>query len=204
MAERIEEVKRQGVAVDVDALAATGFESISEADRYRLKTQGICAQRQVGVFMIRVRLPGGRATPGQLRRVAELAAGHGHGSLHVTTRSGLELHHVRIEKVPAVLAGLAEVGLTTKGACGDTLRNVVCCAHAGTYAGEVLPPLPFAQLLHDRIVAISDATNLSRKMNVALSSRTSRATSPSAAAISAPFRASSCTAAIGRAHCSTF
>ncbi len=162
---RIEDVKAAGIAVDVNRLALDGFAAISEEDRYRLKTQGVCAQRQVGVFMLRIRIPGGKATPAQLRRAADLADAYGHASLHVTTRSGLELHHVAIESVPAVWAGLTEVGLTTKGACGDTIRNVIACAHAGTYAGEVLPIEPFVRLLHERIVAISDATNISRKMN---------------------------------------
>ncbi len=165
---RIEDVKATGIAVDIDRLAHDGFASISEEDRYRLKTQGICAQRQVGVFMLRIRVPGGKATPAQLRAVADLAERHGHGSLHVTTRGGLEIHHVRIDDVPAVFAKLAEIGLTTKGTCGDTIRNVIACAHAGTYAGEVLPVAPFVRLLHEHIVAISDATNISRKMNPAI------------------------------------
>jgi sulfite reductase beta subunit-like hemoprotein len=165
---RIEDVKAAGIAVDVNLLARNGFESISDEDRYRLKTQGVCAQRQVGVFMLRIRVPGGKAQPEQLRRVADLADAFGHGSVHVTTRGGLEIHHVRINDVPALWAGLREVGLTTKGTCGDTIRNVIACAHAGTYAGEILPPEPFVQLLHDRIVEISDATNISRKMNVAM------------------------------------
>ncbi len=165
---RIEDVKAAGIAVDVDLLARTGFESISDEDRYRLKTQGVCAQRQVGVFMLRIRVPGGKATPAQLRRVADLADRFGGASLHITTRAGLEIHHVAIANVPAIWAGLAEVGLTTKGTCGDTIRNVIACAHAGTYAGEVLPLDPFVRSLHERIVAISDATNISRKINVAL------------------------------------
>jgi sulfite reductase beta subunit-like hemoprotein len=164
---RIEDVKAAGIGVDIDRLAADGFASISEEDRYRLKTQGVCAQRHVGVFMIRIRVPGGKATPAQLVRVADLAERYGHPSLHVTTRGGLEIHHVAIENVPALRAALAEVGLTTKGTCGDTVRNVIACAHAGTFAGEVLPPEPFVRRLHERIVEISDATNLSRKMNVA-------------------------------------
>ena len=65
---RIEDVKAAGVNVDIDRLAASGFESISDEDKYRLKTQGICSQRDVGVFMIRIRIPGGKATPDQLRR----------------------------------------------------------------------------------------------------------------------------------------
>lgn len=165
---RIEDVKREGVHVDVDLLAKTGFESISEADRYRLKTQGICTQRQVGVFMMRIRIPGGKCSAAQLRRVSALTKKYGHGTLHVTTRGGLEIHHVKIDDVPRVWAELSEVELTTKGTCGDTIRNVIGCSHAGSYAGEVLPIAPFIQLLHDRIVTISDATNISRKMNVAM------------------------------------
>jgi NAD(P)H-nitrite reductase large subunit len=165
---RIEDIKASGIAVDVDLLAKSGFEAISEEDRYRLKTQGVCAQRQVGVFMLRIRVPGGKATPAQFRRVADLADAFGHRSVHITTRGGLELHHVHIEDVPAVWAGLRDAGLTTKGTCGDTIRNVIACSHAGTYAGEVLPLAPFVQLLHERIVEISDATNISRKMNVAV------------------------------------
>ena len=57
---RIEDVKAAGVNVDIDRLAASGFESISDEDKYRLKTQGICSQRDVGVFMIRIRIPGVR------------------------------------------------------------------------------------------------------------------------------------------------
>jgi nitrite reductase (NADH) large subunit len=165
---RIEDVKAAGIVIDIDRLAESGWESISDDDRYRLKTQGVCAQRQVGVFMIRIRVPGGKATPAQLRCVADLAERYGHASVHVTTRAGLEIHHVRIDDVPALQAGLAAAGLTTKGTCGDTIRNVIACAHSGIFAGEVLVLEPFARLLHEHIVRISDATNISRKMNVAL------------------------------------
>ena len=168
MAVRVEDVKAAGIAVDIDALAATGFASISEEDRYRLKTQGVCTQRQIGAFMMRIRVPGGRASSRALRAVASLAERYGSPLVHLTTRGGFEIHHVRIENVPSVFTGLARVGLTTKGTCGDTIRNVIACAHAGVHAGEVLPLEPFARLLHERIVAISDATNISRKMNVAL------------------------------------
>jgi NAD(P)H-nitrite reductase large subunit len=168
VAVRIEDVKAAGVSVDIDRLAASGFESISDEDKYRLKTQGICSQRDVGVFMIRIRIPGGRARPDQLRRCADLAQQYAHPGLHITTRGGLEIHHVKIEDVPAIQAGLAGVGLTTKGTCGDTIRNVIACSHGGAYAGEILPLDRFVALLHEHIVRISDGTNLSRKMNVAI------------------------------------
>jgi sulfite reductase beta subunit-like hemoprotein len=165
---RIEDVKAAGIAVDIDQLAASGFESISDDDKYRLKTQGVCSQRQVGVFMLRIRVPGGKVTPTQLRRAADLSVQYAQPGLHVTTRGGLEIHHAPIESVPPIHAGLAEVGLGTKGTCGDTVRNVIACAHGGTYAGEVLPLDSIAQLLHEHIISISDVTNISRKMNPAL------------------------------------
>ncbi|GAC1299441.1 MAG: hypothetical protein NVSMB19_03630 [Vulcanimicrobiaceae bacterium] len=165
---RIEDVKAAGIAVDIDALAADGFASISEEDRYRLKTQGVCTQRQVGAFMLRVRVPGGALAPHALLRCADLADRYGQPILHVTSRGGLELHHISIGDVPAALKGLAEVGLTTKGTCGDTIRNVIACAHGESFADRVLPLDPFVRALHDRIVERSDATNISRKMNVAI------------------------------------
>ena len=168
MAVRIEDVKAAGIAVDINRLAASGFESISDDDKYRLKTQGVCSQRDVGVFMLRIRVAGGKASAAQLRRAAELAERYTPTGLHVTTRGGLEIHHAKIEDVPAIQAGLEDCGLTTKGTCGDTIRNVIACAHSGTYAGEVLPLDAFAQLIHDHVVRISDATNISRKMNVAM------------------------------------
>jgi nitrite reductase (NADH) large subunit len=168
MAARIEEVKAAGIAVDIDRLAATGFASISDDDKYRLKTQGVCSQRDVGVFMLRIRVAGGIATAAQLRCAADLAERYAHPGVHITTRGGLEIHHVKIEDVTTIQAGLAAVGLTTKGTCGDTIRNVIACTHGGAYAGEVLPLAAFAERIHDHIVEISDATNISRKMNVAL------------------------------------
>lgn len=168
MAARIEDVKAAGIAVDIDRLAASGFASISDDDTYRLKTQGVCSQRAVGVLMLRIRVPGGKASSAQLRRAADLAERYAHPGLHVTTRGGLEIHHAKIEDVTTIQAGLEDVGLTTKGTCGDTIRNVIACAHSGTYAGEVLPIDAFARLIHDHTVRISDTTNISRKMNVAI------------------------------------
>jgi NAD(P)H-nitrite reductase large subunit len=165
---RIEDVKAAGVAIDIDRLALSGFESISDDDKYRLKTQGVCSQRDVGAFMIRIRVPGGKATAAQLRRCADLAERYAHPGLHITTRGGLEIHHAQIEDVTTIQAGLAAVGLSTKGTCGDTIRNVIACSHGDSFAGEVLALDRFTALLHEHIVRISDGTNLSRKMNVAL------------------------------------
>jgi nitrite reductase (NADH) large subunit len=128
----------------------------------------VCAQRKTGAFMLRIRVPGGRAPAHQLRAVADLAERYGHSSLHVTSRAGLEIHDVKIEDVTTVFAGLAAAGLTTKGTCGDTVRNVISCAHGDERDRGLVDLEPFERLLHARIVARSDATNISRKMNVSL------------------------------------
>jgi sulfite reductase beta subunit-like hemoprotein len=168
VAANIEAVKIAGVRVDIDALAADGFASISDDDRYRLKTQGVCAQRTAGVFMLRIRVPGGRAEAAQVREVAALSERYGHEMIHVTSRAGLEIHSVAIENVTKVFDALAAVRLTTKGTCGDTIRNVISCAHGDARDRGLVDLEPFERLLHARIVARSDATNVSRKINVAL------------------------------------
>jgi sulfite reductase (NADPH) hemoprotein beta-component len=98
---------------------------------------GIYGQRQEGLHMQRVKAHGGRITAAQLIALAALADAYTPGyPLHVTTRQDVELHGVRPEDVPRVQQGIAEVGLTTLGACGDTLRNVTTCPGNGLAAGS--------------------------------------------------------------------
>jgi len=65
--------KRAGLPVDLERLAAEGDDWLTPEDRYALKTHGVCAQAQSGVFMIRVRIPGGRVTAAQACGLADLA-----------------------------------------------------------------------------------------------------------------------------------
>jgi sulfite reductase beta subunit-like hemoprotein len=161
--------KRAGLPVDLERLAADGDAWLTPEDRYALKTHGVCTQRQPGVFMLRIRVPGGRLTPEQARGVADLADAHGGGWVHVTTRQNLELHDVAATDVPGVLAGTEALGLTGRSACGHTLRNVMACPDAGVGLDEPFDCVPDALAASAAIVARSTELNcvLPSRINMA-------------------------------------
>ncbi len=103
---------------------------------FRLQ-QGVYGQRQAGVHMVRVKLPGGRLTPRQLVGIAEGVEKYtDHPVAHITTREDIQLHHVPTANTPALLRHLATYGLTTREACGNTVRNITTCALAGVCPRE--------------------------------------------------------------------
>ncbi|MHC4714799.1 MAG: hypothetical protein ACYTAN_16265, partial [Planctomycetota bacterium] len=97
---------------------------------------GVYDQRQEGLLMQRVRVPGGRITPAQLGALARIAAGETPGfPLHLTTRQDIELHGIPSGKLPVVQGQVHAAGLTGLMACGDTLRNLTVCPGCGLCAG---------------------------------------------------------------------
>ncbi|MBK8164253.1 MAG: nitrite/sulfite reductase [Gammaproteobacteria bacterium] len=110
-----------------------------DADRFqsiRLQ-QGVYGQRQEGVNMIRVKIPGGRMTPAQLDKMADILEGYAqHDVAHITTRQDIQIHYVPLEKSPRALKDLAQAGLTTREACNNTVRNVTCCPLASVCPRE--------------------------------------------------------------------
>ncbi|MDQ3932487.1 MAG: nitrite/sulfite reductase [Actinomycetota bacterium] len=127
--------KRAGLPVDLDRLTTDGDDWLTPEERYALKTHGVCAQAQPGAFMIRVRT-GGRITTSQARGLAALSEGYGRGWLHLTTRQQLELHHVEARQVTTVLSAITDLALTTRSACGHTIRGVMWCPDAGVSLDE--------------------------------------------------------------------
>jgi sulfite reductase (ferredoxin) len=94
--------------------------------------QGIYGQRQEGVNMVRIKVPGGLINPIQLNAIAEaLECWSQYDSVHITTRQDIQMHYVPLGKTPEVLRHLAKAGLTTREACGNTIRNVTACALSG-------------------------------------------------------------------------
>jgi sulfite reductase beta subunit-like hemoprotein len=101
-------------------------------DGARARLLGVYPQRQEGLFMQRVKLPGGRIAASQLRALASISERCGPDwPLHLTTRQCFELHGLRREDVPAVQREIQAAGLTSLGAAGDTLRNLTVCPGAG-------------------------------------------------------------------------
>ncbi|HET6952071.1 MAG TPA: nitrite/sulfite reductase [Acidimicrobiales bacterium] len=164
-APNIPAVKRAGLPVDLPRLAAEGDGWLTPEDRYALKTYGACAQAQPGVFMVRIRVPGGRVTRTQARGLADLADAHGESWIHVTTRQNLELHHVAARSVPSVLGAIDDLGLTSRSACGHTHRNVMACPDAGVGLDEPFDCGPDARAVAAAVVARA------AELNVALPSR---------------------------------
>jgi sulfite reductase (NADPH) hemoprotein beta-component len=99
---------------------------------------GLYPMRQEGLFMQRVRVPGGALSAAQLEALADAAEALTPGyPLHLTTRQDVELHGARPQDVPALQCRIAAAGLSTVGSCGDTLRNVTTCPGAGRCPGGV-------------------------------------------------------------------
>jgi sulfite reductase (NADPH) hemoprotein beta-component len=99
--------------------------------------QGVYGQRQEGVNMVRIKLPGGRLSPSRLAAIAEVVERHVPQQVaHITTRQDIQLHHVPLAETGAVLRRLAEDGVTTREACGNTIRNITACPLAGVCPRE--------------------------------------------------------------------
>ncbi len=130
---------------------------------------GIYGQRQPGVQMVRIKIPFGGTSANQLRRVAELADRYATGVGHVTTRQDIQLHFVELKNVPTIMRSLAEVGLTTREACANTVRNVTACHLAGVCQGEVFDVTPYAKTVAYHLLRNPLNQSLPRKFKIAFS-----------------------------------
>ena len=168
-APNIPAAKRAGLPVDVERLAHEGDGFLTPEERFALKTWGVCTQEQDHVFMIRIRIPGGALPTRQARGLARLARRYGEDWLHITTRQNLELHWVADRDVPELLRLVEELGLSTRSACGHTMRNVMASEEAGASLDEPFDCLPDARATSDAILARSAQLNceLPSRINIA-------------------------------------
>ena len=128
---------------------------------------GIYGQRQGGTNqMIRVKLPYGSVTPEQLEMMAYIADRYSRGWGHITTRQNIQFHFVQLDDVPEVMEHLASVGLTTREACGDTVRNIQGCHLAGACPQEVLDITQWAEAAFQHFVRNPIAQRLPRKFKI--------------------------------------
>ncbi len=128
---------------------------------------GVYGQRQGGHNqMVRVKIPYGRVTPEQLEVLAHISEHHSRGWGHLTTRQNVQFHFVDLERSTEVLRLLASVGLTSREACGDTVRNVVGCHLAGACPSEVLDITPWAEAATRLFLRSPYAQRLPRKFKI--------------------------------------
>jgi len=114
--------------------------------RFRL-VRGTYGQRQDGVQMLRVKAPQGIVTSSQMRAFAGVASRYSRGFCHITTRQNIQFHFVLLKNVEAAMRELGEEGLTTREACGNSVRNITGCPYAGTSENEIFDPSPYAEAL---------------------------------------------------------
>jgi sulfite reductase beta subunit-like hemoprotein len=135
---------------------------------FRLK-HGIYGQRQPGFQMVRVKIPSGLLSGEQLRALARLADDYSTGRGHVTTRENCQFHFVKLENVPAIMRLLADAGLTTREACGNTVRNVTSCPLAGICPTEAFDVTPYALGTTRFFLRHPEFHDLPRKFKIAFS-----------------------------------
>ena len=130
---------------------------------------GIYGQRQPDVQMVRIKIPFGGMTANQVRRVAELAETYATGVSHITTRQDIQLHFVPLPQISTVMRKLEEVGLTTREACANTVRNVTACHLAGVCQGEVFDVTSYANTVAQHLLRNPLNQSLPRKFKIAFS-----------------------------------
>jgi sulfite reductase beta subunit-like hemoprotein len=135
---------------------------------FRLK-HGTYGQRQPGFQMLRVKIAAGVLTPAQLRVLAIIADEYSTGRGHLTTRENVQFHFVKLENVGATMRLLADAGLTTREACGNTVRNVTACPVAGICPGEAFDVTPYALGVSRYLLRHPDFHDLPRKFKIAFS-----------------------------------
>ena len=117
-------------------------------------------------YMCRLRIPNGILSHWQLAAIAALAERHGGGYAHVTTRANLQIREVAPEHAIPLLEGLAEIGIATKGAGADNIRNVTGSPTAGVDPQELIDTRPYARAWHHHILNDRSLYGLPRKFNV--------------------------------------
>ncbi len=125
--------------------------------------------------MQRIKIPGGGLNAAQLETMAELAEEYSDGIAHVTTRQDFQLHYVHIDDTPSLMRRLAAAGITTREACGNTVRNVTACPYAGVCPDEVFDVTPYSRALSKFLLGHPDCQNFGRKFKPAFSGCTKHA-----------------------------
>ncbi|MBK7975852.1 MAG: nitrite/sulfite reductase [Deltaproteobacteria bacterium] len=125
--------------------------------------------------MQRIKIPFGGLTCEQLEVLADLAEEYGDGIAHVTTRQDIQIHFVHIEDTPTLMRRLAAVGITTREACGNTVRNVTACPIAGVCRDQAFDVTPYAKACAYFLLGHADTQDFGRKFKISFSGCTDHA-----------------------------
>jgi len=119
--------------------------------------------------MIRIKIPFGGLNPEQMEVLADLSEEYSDGVSHVTTRQDIQYHFVHIDDTPSLMRRLAAVGITTREACGNVVRNVTACPLAGVCRDQVFDVTPYAKACSKFLLGHPDTQDFGRKFKIAFS-----------------------------------
>ncbi|NNF19578.1 MAG: HEPN domain-containing protein [Flavobacteriaceae bacterium] len=131
--------------------------------------RGVYGQRQPGVQMVRIKLPYGKVSAHQLKRIADVADEYSTGRLHITTRQDIQIHYVELERTPELWAELERDQVTLREACGNTVRNVTASETAGIDPEEPFDVSPYAQAVFEYFLRNPIGQEMGRKFKVSFS-----------------------------------
>src|SRR5258705_3106110 len=130
--------------------------------------RGTYGQRQAeDAQMLRVKIPQGVLTADQLHALAEVGERYSRGFGHITTRQNLQFHFVKLHDVEHAMHRLADARLTTREACGNSVRNITRCPYAGVSADERFDVTPYAQAVTRYLLPHPLSSTLPRKFKIA-------------------------------------
>lgn len=132
--------------------------------------RGVYGQRQQGVQMVRIKIPYGKCTAQQLRRIAQVSDKYSNGNLHITTRQDIQIHYVSLDRTPELWAELEQDDITMREACGNTIRNVTASALAGIDPSEPFDVTPYAHAFFEHFLRNPICQDMGRKIKIAFSS----------------------------------
>lgn len=132
--------------------------------------RGIYGQRQEGVQMIRIKLPYGKVSSEQLRRITDVSEKYSTGRLHITTRQDIQIHYVSLDRTPELWADLAKDDITLREACGNTVRNITASETAGIDVDEPFDVSPYAHALFQYLLRNPICQEMGRKFKISFSS----------------------------------
>lgn len=132
--------------------------------------RGIYGQRQAGVQMVRIKLPFGKVTTKQLRRIADISDEYASSNLHATTRQDIQIHHVSLDRTPELWTKLEQDGITLREACGNTVRNITASATAGIDPDELFDVSPYAHEMFKYLLRNPVCQEMGRKFKISFSS----------------------------------
>jgi sulfite reductase beta subunit-like hemoprotein len=130
--------------------------------------RGTYGQRQTGdAQMLRVKVPQGLLTERQLLAFADVSERYSRGFAHITTRQNIQIHFLKLHDVEPIMRHLADEGLTTREACGNSVRNITACPWAGISSDERFDVTPYAEALTRYFLRHPLSSSLPRKFKIA-------------------------------------